>query len=182
MKPTKPAGAREHETPIGMSIFGLMLGDICLADFDLFPSLYRDRHEPTGSGASSRTLGRPATFHDVSDETLDQIAAAGFDWVWLLGVWQTGLIEREVSRTHPEWSRWYREHLPDFKRAGRLRVTVCDPGISGGSPALGDEAFGLASCSTAVRGACGSCSTSCPTTRPAITPGSSIIRNTTSRA
>lgn len=82
-------------------------------DFDLFPSLY-EIATADWLGGLSRTLGRPATFHDVSDETLDQIAAAGFDWVWLLGVWQTGPIGREVSRTHPEWSRWYREHLSDF--------------------------------------------------------------------
>ena len=37
-----------------------------------------------------KSLGRSATLEDVPDAALDAIAADGFDWVWLLGVWQTG--------------------------------------------------------------------------------------------
>jgi hypothetical protein len=36
-----------------------------------------------------RQLGRPATLDDLQDTLLDDIADQGFDWVWLLGVWQT---------------------------------------------------------------------------------------------
>ena len=63
------------------------------------------------------TLGRPATLDDVADAALDRIAADGFDWVWLLGVWQTGEAGREVSRTIPEWQREYQAVLPDFTAA-----------------------------------------------------------------
>jgi Alpha amylase, catalytic domain len=59
-------------------------------------------------------LGRPATLDDVADGALDRIAAEGFDWVWLLGVWQTGEAGRQVSRSRPEWQHEYRELLPDF--------------------------------------------------------------------
>jgi glycosidase len=59
-------------------------------------------------------LGRPATLDDVTDATLDRIAADGFDWVWLLGVWQTGQAGREVSRRRPEWQPEYHELLPDL--------------------------------------------------------------------
>ena len=38
----------------------------------------------------SRALGRPATLDDIPDDELDDFAAMGFDWVWLLSVWQTG--------------------------------------------------------------------------------------------
>src|SRR4051812_13758144 len=65
-------------------------------------------------GGHSGTLGRPATFDDGPDETLDRIAVLGLNWVWLLGVWQTGEVGREVSRGHRDWSRAYREVLPDF--------------------------------------------------------------------
>jgi glycosidase len=61
-----------------------------------------------------RALGRPATFDDVTDASLDQLAADGFDWVWALGVWQTGPAGRQVSLTQPEWQHEYRELLPDF--------------------------------------------------------------------
>jgi hypothetical protein len=38
----------------------------------------------------SRTLGRRATLDDIPDAQLDLFKARGFDWVWLLSVWQTG--------------------------------------------------------------------------------------------
>jgi len=59
-------------------------------------------------------LGRPATLEDVSDAELDHLAADGFDWVWLLGIWQTGEAGRQVSLHQPEWQAEYRELLPDF--------------------------------------------------------------------
>ena len=61
-------------------------------------------------------LGRPATLDDVTDESLDRLAAT-FDWVWLLGIWQTGEVGRQVSLTEPGLQREYRELLPDFTRA-----------------------------------------------------------------
>jgi glycosidase len=64
-----------------------------------------------------RVLGRPATLDDVPDEMLDQVAALGFDWVWFLGVWQTGPMGRQVSLNQPQWREEYRRELPDFKDA-----------------------------------------------------------------
>jgi hypothetical protein len=61
-----------------------------------------------------RALGRAATLEDVDDASLDRIAADGFDWVWLLGIWHTGSVGCDFSRNHPEWQREYREVLPDF--------------------------------------------------------------------
>ncbi|HSA54588.1 MAG TPA: alpha-amylase family glycosyl hydrolase [Gemmatimonadaceae bacterium] len=61
-----------------------------------------------------QAIGRRATLDDVWDATLDEIARDGFDWIWLLGVWQTGEAGRHVSRTQPEWQHEYRELLPDF--------------------------------------------------------------------
>src|SRR5262245_24770799 len=37
----------------------------------------------------SRQLGRTATLDDVPDAELDRLAAMGFDYIWLLSVWQT---------------------------------------------------------------------------------------------
>jgi hypothetical protein len=45
----------------------------------------------------SRCLGRPATLDDLPDQELDRFAALGFDWLWLLGVWQTGPAGRAVA-------------------------------------------------------------------------------------
>lgn len=59
-------------------------------------------------------LGRPATFDDVPDAFLADVASKGFDWVWWLGVWQTGPISREISRTHEGLQAEYRRTLADF--------------------------------------------------------------------
>lgn len=59
-------------------------------------------------------LQRRATLDDVPDAALDRIAQSGFDWVWLLGVWQTGEAGREVSLRQPEWQPEYRELLGEF--------------------------------------------------------------------
>jgi glycosidase len=77
------------------------------------PALYQINTRAWLSELGS-ALGRAATFDDVSDSALDEIVADGFDWVWLLGVWQTGEAGREVSRRQPEWQAEYRELLPDF--------------------------------------------------------------------
>ena len=63
------------------------------------------------------SLGRSATLDDATNAWLDQIADDGFDWVWPLGVWQTGEAGRQVSLTQPEWQPEYRELLPDFTAA-----------------------------------------------------------------
>ena len=39
----------------------------------------------------------------------------GFDWVWLLSVWQTGPAGQRVSRDQPEWRREFEETLPDLR-------------------------------------------------------------------
>jgi hypothetical protein len=62
-------------------------------------------------GAARRAA---ATLDDVPDVELDRIAGDGFDWVWLLGIWQTGEAGRAVSLRQPEWQAEYREVLCDY--------------------------------------------------------------------
>jgi hypothetical protein len=63
----------------------------------------------------SGTLGRPATLDDIPDAELDRLAERGFDWIWLLSVWQTGPFAQQVSRHHPEWRHEFQETLPDLR-------------------------------------------------------------------
>jgi hypothetical protein len=89
----------------------------------------------------SRKLGRPTTLDDIPDAELDRLAEMGFDWVWLLSVWQTGPAGQQVSRSHPEWRKGFEATLSD----------LCDDDIAGSGfaiagyvthPALGgDEAL-----------------------------------------
>lgn len=59
-------------------------------------------------------LGRTATLDDIPDQEWEDLAEAGFDWIWLLGVWQTGAAGQFVSRSNSEWRREYEETLPDL--------------------------------------------------------------------
>ena len=63
----------------------------------------------------SRSLGRPATLDDIPNTELDHLAGMGFDWVWLLSVWQTGRAAQRVSRSNPEWRKEFQETLPDLR-------------------------------------------------------------------
>jgi len=63
----------------------------------------------------SHDLGRPATLDDIPDAELDRLAEKGFDWVWLLSVWQTGMAAQQVSRSNPGWRKEFRETLPDLR-------------------------------------------------------------------
>jgi glycosidase len=63
----------------------------------------------------SRKLRQCATLDDLPDAELDRIAEMGFDWVWLLSVWQTGLAGRRISRSNPEWRKEFQETLSDLR-------------------------------------------------------------------
>ena len=78
-----------------------------------YPSLHQINTRVTLTELA-RALGRPATLDDVPDAELDALAADGFDFVWLLGVWQTGEAGRRISRTKPELVEEYRRVLPGY--------------------------------------------------------------------
>jgi hypothetical protein len=62
----------------------------------------------------SRALDRRATLDDIPDSELDRLVRLGFDWIWLLSVWQTGPAGRRVSRANTEWRKEFEETLPDL--------------------------------------------------------------------
>lgn len=79
----------------------------------LYPSLYQVNTR-VWLTELSRQLARPVTLDDIPDTKLDWLAAAGFDWVWFLSVWQTGAAARAVSCSNQEWRREFQETLPDL--------------------------------------------------------------------
>ncbi len=79
-----------------------------------FPSLYQINTR-VWITELSQTIGRPATLDDIPDAELDGLVAAGFDWVWLLSVWQTGEKGQQISRTNPQWRKEFEETLPDLR-------------------------------------------------------------------
>jgi glycosidase len=51
---------------------------------------------------------------DIDDTTIDGFAEKGFDWIWLLSVWQIGTAGRAVSRGNPQWRADFEAILPDL--------------------------------------------------------------------
>jgi Alpha amylase, catalytic domain len=79
-----------------------------------YPSLYQINTRVWLTDLSQK-LGRRATLDDIADADLDGLAQMGFDWIWLLSVWQTGLAAQKVSRSNPQWRREFQETLPDLR-------------------------------------------------------------------
>ncbi len=63
----------------------------------------------------SDQLGHHATLENIPDNQLDQWAEQGFDWIWLLGVWQTGTAGQIVSRNLAQNRKSFKELLPDLQ-------------------------------------------------------------------
>jgi hypothetical protein len=62
----------------------------------------------------SREAGKRVTLADIDDATIDGFAEQGFDWIWLLSVWQTGAAGRAVSRSNPQWRAEFQKILPEL--------------------------------------------------------------------
>jgi glycosidase len=78
------------------------------------PSLYQVNTRVWLTDLSS-SLGRKATLDDIPDAALDRVAGMGFDWIWLLSVWQTGRVAQQISRANLEWRHEFQETLPDLR-------------------------------------------------------------------
>jgi hypothetical protein len=79
----------------------------------LYPSLYQINTR-VWLTELSRQLARSATLDDIPNAELDRLATMGFDWIWLLSVWQTGAAAQAVSRANPEWRHEFEQTLPDL--------------------------------------------------------------------
>lgn len=57
--------------------------------------------------------GYPMTLREIPDEEIDRLAGWGFDWVYLLGIWETGALGKQIAAGIPELWEAYRRVLPD---------------------------------------------------------------------
>lgn len=79
-----------------------------------YPLLYQINTRVYLTGLK-KELGRIATLDDFPDAELNRLADLGFDWIWLLSVWQTGELARNISRKNVEFRRDFKSTLPDLK-------------------------------------------------------------------
>ena len=66
-----------------------------------------------GSDRGQTPIG-PITLENVPDAEWDRIAAAGFDYVFLMGVWKRSPIGRAIARAHPGLVADYDRVLPGW--------------------------------------------------------------------
>lgn len=78
-----------------------------------YPSLYqintRVRHRKF-----CRDQGGVAGIDGWPDSEWQGIAEQGFDWLWLLGVWQTGQAGAQVSQSHEPWQQGFQASLANL--------------------------------------------------------------------
>ena len=79
-----------------------------------YPSLYQINTRVWITDIANE-IGRPATLDDIPDNELDRLAEMGFDWIWFLSVWTTGVVAQKISRNNPEWRHDFESTLPDLK-------------------------------------------------------------------
>ncbi len=106
-----------------------------------YPSLYQINTRVLMTELS-RQLGRPATLDDIPDAELDRLAAMGFDWIWMLSVWQTGLAGQKISRSNPDWRHEFEDTLPDLKDGDIAGSGFAIAGYTVHKKLGGDEALG----------------------------------------
>jgi hypothetical protein len=58
--------------------------------------------------------GRSSTLDELPEALLDGARARGFDWLWPVGLWQTGEAGR-LAASAPTNLEWYRKDLPDVR-------------------------------------------------------------------
>lgn len=81
-----------------------------------YPTVYEVFARVWIAEASARA-GEHVTLATLPDADLDRLAAAGFDHVWLMGVWTVGALGPAISRRTPSVARDLDEMLPGWKPA-----------------------------------------------------------------
>ena len=90
-----------------------------------YPSLFQINTRVWLRHLSREGGKKPVTLADIDDATIDGFAQHGFDWIWLLSVWQTGPAGRAVSRSNLEWRAEFNAILPDL-----VEDDICGSGFA----------------------------------------------------
>ncbi|MCL6258325.1 alpha-amylase family glycosyl hydrolase [Aquiflexum sp. TKW24L] len=106
-----------------------------------YPTLYQVNIRVWLNSISIKLCKR-ATLDDIPDHELDKIKEMGFEWVWLMGIWQTGSRGKEISRTNQDLLDEFERTLPDLKMgdiggSGFAITSYEIHGDLGGNEALG---------------------------------------------
>ena len=125
-----------------------------MATIPRYPTLYQINTR-VWLNRLSLEAGRRITLADIDDATLDGLAEQGFDWIWLLSVWQIGAAGRAISRSNPQWRAEFQTVLPDLTEedigGSGFAITAYAVGEALGGDAALDELIAIASKCDGVR-------------------------------
>jgi hypothetical protein len=82
----------------------------------VYPSLY-EVNTRVWLGELAGAGGERLPLDQVPERAAEEIAALGFDWLWPMGVWQTGDAGRVVARAHPGLRSDYQAALADLQES-----------------------------------------------------------------
>lgn len=88
------------------------------------PTIYEIDTWPWLAGIGRR-LSRAVTLADVPAAVWDEVALAGADTVWLMGVWQRSPAGLAVARADESLQRAFRAALPDLRADDVIGSPYC---------------------------------------------------------
>lgn len=109
-----------------------------MVQYHAYPSLYQINAR-AWVNQYARQLGGKATLAAIPDSELEAIAGLGFDWIYLLGVWEQGEIGRRQARQDTRLRQEIRQYLPDVEESEICGSCFAITGYRV-SPGLGGEA------------------------------------------
>lgn len=62
-------------------------------------------------------MNRPIRLGEIPDREWDELQAKGFDYIWLMGIWERSLLGLQIARQHPDLQKEYAKALPGWKEA-----------------------------------------------------------------
>jgi hypothetical protein len=105
-----------------------------------YPSLYQINTRVWLRSLSLQS-DRMLSLDQVPNEELDRIAALGFDWIWLLGVWRISPIGRELASELPELRQEYEGVLPGYEETDICSSPFAITGYTANPDLGGDRAL-----------------------------------------
>jgi hypothetical protein len=96
--------------------------------------------------------GRPVTLGDVPAAVWDDVAGAGIDAVWLMGVWTRSAVGADLARTEPQLIDGARAALPDLTADDVVGSAYCIRAYTVDEHLGGEAGLAVARAELAARG------------------------------
>src|SRR5690606_29240647 len=62
-------------------------------------------------------MNRQIFLGEIPDREWDELQAKGFDYIWIMGIWERSLLGLQIARQHPDLQKEYTKALPGWKES-----------------------------------------------------------------